>query len=385
MIFQTPRLDPREEKVLSDIRELWKTLKYRLVTRPTRWGGWFRRSLFARALRGSNSIEGYVVSPDDAMAAAEGDEPFDTDLRNESWLAVSQYRDAMTYVLKLSEDPSFEYHGSLLRSLHYMMTRHDLRRAGVWRQGPIYVQDERGSEPRVVYEGPPAERVPPLMDELIAWLRSDDGSSPMIRAAMAHLNLVMIHPFGDGNGRMGRCLQTLVLARAGVLDPAFCSVEEYLGRETDAYYNVCSVVGGGSWQPERDARPWVRLMLKAHFQQATRVLRREAEAGKVFEEIEKLIQGEAFRERAVTSLVNAAFGYKLRNSSYRAAEGEDVSQLTASRDLKALSSLGLLEPAGQGRGRVYVASARLREIRERCRLNHDPFEGDESAPSIPRH
>jgi Fic family protein len=49
---------------------------------------------------------------------------------------------------------------------------------------------------------------------------------------MAHLNLVMIHPFRDGNGRMARCLQSVVLAREGVLSPVFMSVEEYLGRNT---------------------------------------------------------------------------------------------------------------------------------------------------------
>ena len=79
----------------------------------------------------------------------------------------------------------------------------------------------------------------------------------MIRAAMAHLNLVMIHPFRDGNGRMARCLQTLVLAREGILSPEFSSIEEYLGRNTQAYYDVLADAGAGHWQPERDARPWV--------------------------------------------------------------------------------------------------------------------------------
>lgn len=57
-----------------------------------------------------------------------------------------------------------------------------------------------------------------------------------IQAGMAHLNLVMIHPFRDGNGRMARCLQSLVLARGGILDPVFISIEEYLGRNTQRYY-----------------------------------------------------------------------------------------------------------------------------------------------------
>jgi len=59
---------------------------------------------------------------------------------------------------------------------------------------------------------------------------------------MAYLNLTLIHPFSDGDGRMERCLQSYVLASAGVLSPVFTSVEEYLGRNTDRYYAVLTEV-----------------------------------------------------------------------------------------------------------------------------------------------
>lgn len=68
---------------------------------------------------------------------------------------------------------------------------------------------------------------------------------------MAHLNLVMIHPFSDGNGRMARCLQTLVLAREGILEPEFSSIEEYLGRNTQDYYSVLAETSEGSWHPKK--------------------------------------------------------------------------------------------------------------------------------------
>lgn len=119
----------------------------------------------------------------------------------------------------------------------------------------------------------------------------------MLRAAMAHLNLVLIHPFSDGNGRMARCLQTLVLARAGVLDPTFCSIEEYLGRNTDAYYAVLAEVAGGSFQPARDARPWIRFNLTAHFRQATTTLQRQREIA--------LIWGRSKRKRCEAVCPNA--------------------------------------------------------------------------------
>jgi Fic family protein len=104
----------------------------------------------------------------------------------------------------------------------------------------------------------------PLIAELLGSLNSKEHTSEIVRAAMSNLNFVMIHPFSDGNGRMGRCLQTLVVAREGILEPEFCSLEEYLGVEQLAYYQVLALVGGGSWHPKNDARPWLRFILKAH-------------------------------------------------------------------------------------------------------------------------
>src|SRR2546430_8694489 len=116
----------------------------------------------------------------------------------------------------------------------------------------IYVRREPTEA--IGYEGPNAAAVPSLMKTLVKSLAAQD-EPPLVAAAMAHLNLVMIHPFKDGNGRMARCLQTLVLARENIVAPVFSSVEEYLGRNTEAYYSVLSDVGRGAWNPSNDARP----------------------------------------------------------------------------------------------------------------------------------
>jgi Fic family protein len=102
---------------------------------------------------------------------------------------------------------------------------------------PLGARDER----RPAYTGPDAELVPPLMRELIEWLRDGDADAPACaRAAMAHLNLVGIHPWRDGDGRTAHALHTLVLARTGELDPEFSSIEEWLGARTNSvqYYEA---------------------------------------------------------------------------------------------------------------------------------------------------
>jgi len=358
-LFVAPELDEREQGVLGEIESLRRSLSYQ-TTGKTRWLGSLRRLSLARAIRGSNSIEGYNVSLDDAVAAAEGEEPLDA--KREAWEAVSGYRDAMTYILQLSDDRDFVYSAELLRSLHFMMVKYDLTKSpGRYRPGLIYVRDEDSGD--VVYEGPDVDQVSPLMANLAADLNRAAPAAPaVVRAAMAHLNLVMIHPFRDGNGRMARALQTLVLAREGILSPHFCSVEEYLGRNTPAYYGVLATVGAGSWQPERDTRPWLRFMLTAHLRQAKTILRRFKNYERLWDRLEIEIQRAGLSSRSITALSDAAVGLRVRNSTYRLADEGLDAPTTAARDLKAMTKAGLLEPRGETRGRYYVGSFELREI-----------------------
>lgn len=370
MIFKTPEPKKSERAVIERILEIRKQMRFMLAT-PRRWSGQMRRLTLARNIRGSNSIEGYKASVEDAIAVVEGEEPLDTN--SETRMALIGYRNAMTYVLELSKDPNFKFHEGYIRSLHYMMLAHDLNKhPGNWRPGSIYVRDEQKNE--IVYEGPDRELVEGLMQELVADLNAPSDIPEIIRAAMAHLNLVMIHPFSDGNGRMARCLQTLFLARQGILEPEFCSVEEYLGRIQQDYYDILAKVGAGSYRPERDARPWIRFMLKAHFIQASLVVWRMNVMSRMWEEMELEMKRRGLPDRMVFALVDAALKLKVRNASYRTIA--QITENLASRDLQTLVKERLLVAIGENRGRVYSASPELQDIRSRFweRFNpEDPF------------
>jgi Fic family protein len=377
MLFQTPELDAVESQVVSEIDGLRASTRAYLAE-PKRWTGSLRRVQFARGVQGSNSIEGYNAQLDDAVAIELGEVPLDAN--EETALAIKGYRDAMTYVLQLADEPRFHFGEQLLKSLHFMMTSYSLKnRPGRWRAGAIYVYNEETEQ--TVYEGPDFELVDDLVHELMYGLESETESNVLVRAAMAHLNLVMIHPFRDGNGRMARCLQTLVLARGGILEPVFSSVEEYLGRNTQSYYDVLTYVGGGAWHPDNDARPWVRYMLTAHLRQARTVLRRIKESDRIWTELDRIVRRNSLPERMMTALYDATMLFRVRNGVYRAlleqAE-EPISDQVASRDLRHLVDLGLLEARGERRGRYYVAGATLREFRRGMIADRDPR--DESDP-----
>lgn len=369
MLFKTPVLDEQEQEVLERIDEVRRTLSYAVTAR--RWTGSIRRMVQAQAVQGSNSIEGIHVTVDDAIAAVDNEEPLEAG--SEAWLAVTGYQSAMTYVLQLSDDPHFSFSRGLIRSLHFMMLQHELsKHPGKWRPGPIYVRNDDSGE--MVYEGPSESMVNDLMHELVETLNAVDNVPILIRAAMAHLNLVMIHPFSDGNGRMARCLQTLVLARQNILAPTFCSIEEYLGKNPQAYYDVLGQVGAGQWNPARDARPWVRFCLTAHYRQATRLVRWSRIYQRLWDSLEIEIRKRGLPDRVLLALSDAAFGYKVRNALYR--KSADVSELTGGRDLKVLVDQELLVARGEKRGRFYKASPSLEQLGRAAwepDTNIDPF------------
>jgi Fic family protein len=279
--------------------------------------------------------------------------------------AVAGYQQAMTYVLQLAKRPRLIYTSEVLCALHYMMLSHDLgKHPGNRRPGPISVQDLEKGE--VVYDGPDVEQVPPLITELVGFLNERNRVSPVVTAAMAHLNLVMIHPFSDGNGRMSRCLQSLVLARhVSELDPAFVSIEDYLGRHTRAYYDALDMVGRGRWNASTDTRPWIRFCLTAHYHQAVALMRRWQEYQKLWDALELEMTKYGLPDRTMFAMSDAALGLRVRNATYRNAA--DISSQVASRDLTDLVRCGLLSMEGRARGACYVATPVIRQIAARCK------------------
>lgn len=378
MLFEAPHMDAREIEVMDRLDTLRKSMRVQL-NEPRRWQGSLRRLSFARNIRGSNSIEGYEADLDDAAAVALGEEPLDAS--EETTLALEGYRNAMTYVLQLAQEPPIDISEQLIRSLHFMMTSYDLKtRPGRWRLGPIFVHDDEAEV--IVHEGAEISLVPGLMSELVSYMTSSTSEPDIVRGAMVHLNLVMVHPFRDGNGRMARCLQSLMLASGGVLSPIFMSIEEYLGRNTQDYYDVLAQVGGGSWSPERDARPWLRFVLTGHLRQALTLQRRIRDSERVWTELEALLARHRLPGRMIHAMFDAVTGFRVRNAIYRATlqeAEEQISEQSAGRDLKTLTDLGLLAPQGERRGRYYTRAGELLAIYQRvtanrtARSNDDPF------------
>ena len=360
MIYEYPNLDAIDQDVLGMIREQRKLLRHQVNQNPVRWTGFLRKNTFARALQGSNSIEGINANLIEAVAIIDNERP--ETLEEETIRALQGYRAAMTYIIAIHNDPHAEIDVQFIRSLHFMMMSYDMTKLpGQWRNGPIYVVREETGD--TVYEGPVETEIPSLIAELVKQINSaDDHESSTVLGAMAHLNLTMIHPFKDGNGRMARALQTLVIARNGVVSPVFSSIEEWLGRNTEAYYAILKDIGEGRWSPQNSALPWIRFCLRAHYQQAVTLMKRNIQVGRVWEKVHKLILDLGLPSRVESALMDASFGYHVKNQTYR--DENNISEAAASRDLKRLCDSGLLTPVGEKRGRYYLATEMLAEFRK---------------------
>ena len=374
VIYATPPLRDLDESVLDAIGALREDLHF-FLSEPRRWTGSLRRAEFARAARGSLSIEGYHTSVESAAAIIDGEEP--TDVRTETRLAIAGYREAMTCVLQIAPTAP-DINASLLLSLHFMMMQYDFsKHPGRWRPGAVWVSSSDGD---VVYEAPDRELVESLVDEALAQI-TDSEAPTSVTAAMAHLNLTLIHPFSDGNGRMARCLQTLVLAAAGEGTPEFVSIEEYLGANTPAYYAVLGEVAQGAWSPQNSALPWIRFCLTAHYRQALTVLRRIRELEALWDACEQIARRHKLSPRAVGAIVDAARGWHLRRSLYvtitKATAGEDISDAVATSDLAAMVRAGLLNPVGEKRGRYYAPTEELTNPWQRIRSRRPPADADD--------
>jgi Fic family protein len=351
-------LSSADQRVLADIDAARITLRKQIADTAPKIRASVRRFLAADAVAASNSIEGFKVSTIDVEDLIAGES--DVDVSEENRQETLAYQRMMTYIQTLHNVPDFCYSKGLLNALHWMLQghRHTGRKpAGQWRHGPVFVTD--ADDPSVAaYTAPDAEAVPGLTAELVDWLNTDDDTHPLVRAAMGHLHLVSIHPWPDGNGRMSRSLQTLMIAREGVLAPEFSSIEAWLGRARhtwDYYRELAS--RGKTYRPAQDVSSWVRFNLTAYHEQAQTVQKRLDRSSEVWRILAAFAERNDLDERVVSALHDVAMAGRVRRSRYEQAEGLSLQQ--AQRDLRDLVTARILAPVGRTRARYYQAGERF--------------------------
>jgi Fic family protein len=141
----------------------------------------------------------------------------------------------------LTQDRLFGWHAALFPTGYSGLTR---LQVGSWRTdntGPMQVVSGPIGNPerqRVHFEAPPADRLAFEMSRFLAWANGPSMEPPLIKAGLAHLWFVTLHPFDDGNGRIARAIGDLLLTRADGSPQRFYSLSAQIQRERKAYYDI---------------------------------------------------------------------------------------------------------------------------------------------------
>jgi Fic family protein len=199
------------------------------------------------------------------------------------------------------------------------------------------------------------------MHEFGKWLRAGGDRRPApVLAALAHLELVAIHPFHDGNGRTARALARYLLVRGGYALNGIVSLDAYLDLQRRTYFAAIRRAVGGAYKPGYDATPFVNYFIGAIAASAEHVLGQVKTLGGLVNELRATAVRRTLPPGLLDGLAYAWVNGNVRPADYTRITGRSVPG--ASRDLQLAVSLGYLEPTGHTRTRRYLVGPKLRQI-----------------------
>src|SRR6476620_1918205 len=298
---------------------------------------WVRR-MSSRALlleaHHTTHIEGTQLSIDQSARAWAGDTPPES--RPDDIRELLNYREAFDLVSEYltSGDPITE---GLIREIHRRLVQgvHGGEgQPGSYRVKQNYVANAVTRE--IVYTPPPPLDVPPMMRELVDWLRDTDDVHPVLVAGIAQFQLVHIHPFVDGNGRTSRLLSTLVLYRVGYDFRRLFTLSEYYDRDRAGFYGALQAV-----RTDMDLTGWLEYFARGLSSQLVEV-RNRGEAA-IRTDLLAREHGLNARQADVLALFAAEPGVSISDLEQR-VPGADRS--TLQRDLRRMLDLGLIAHSG---------------------------------------
>ena len=246
----------------------------------------------------------------------------------------------------LSEERLFGWHAALFPTGRSGMR--DIT-VGAWRTGAMQVVSGGIGREKIHYEAPDAEQLSAEMDTFIKWFNSSQEIDPILKAALAHFWFVTIHPFDDGNGRIGRAIAELALARADQTSQRFYSMSAQIESERNSYYNALEQCQKMTTDITRWME-WFLECLERALKRAETTVNHVLKNGRIWEKANEGPIND--RQRKVINRLLDDFEGNLNTSKY--AKMTKCSTDTALRDIQSLVKRGVLEKTpGGGRSTSY--------------------------------
>ena len=296
----------------------------------------------------SNEIEGVILNSDKVRSSIAKHLGIDTaglpqpDRYTEGVVQIMM--DAVTNCNKpLTPERLFNWHAALFptgRSGMYPIT------VGAYRTGgePMQIVSGAMGKEKVHYEAPPSDVVPDMMTDFLRWINSDNTvTDPVLKAAVAHLWFVTIHPFDDGNGRLTRTITDMQLAKADGFHLRFYSMSAEILREKKTYYEILEHTTSNS----TDITEWLEWFLntmKSSILRAEETVKRVVSKSSFWQRRREIPMNE--RQVKMVNMLWDGFTGKLTSSKW--AKITKTSQATALRDITDLIEKGILTAAADG-------------------------------------
>lgn len=250
---------------------------------------------------------------------------------------------------------------SLIKELHARLlsgVRGADKHPGAFRTQDVYIGSRAAGFEGARFVPPPMEHVAPLMEDLIAFTSGPTVYGPLIDSAIAHYQFESIHPFEDGNGRLGRLLIPLQLIGRGILDRPLLFVSRFLETHATEYRDsLLAVSQGGHWNA------WVTFFLEAVRATAVDALLR----------VDRIIGLQVEYRRRVQAVTTSSYALRALDlvfdavvvSARQIEERLGASPATSRATIETLARLGILEPYRRIRGAQYwLAEELLQQVYE---------------------
>ena len=302
---------------------------------------WLHRDVSIQRAAGTTRIEGASLDEEDVRRldrAAPARKLSEDERANVNALRAYEFIDF------LSDQADVPVDELVIRELnrYFIDGAPELHTPGVYRKGPNKVGDYA-----------PADQgdVPALMRSFALWFRDQDDTHPIVKAGIAHIHLIAIHPFWDGNGRTARGISTLLLQRSPFGFRKLLSLESFFFGARDRYFTAIERTLGAHFVPGYDATPWLESFVTAIQAHADWLIEQLRDWHRMMQDLQESGAEVGLMERQVDGQMFANRTGQITRSDYIDVTG--VSPITASRDLAKLVELGFLEPEGKTRSRIY--------------------------------
>jgi Fic family protein len=299
----------------------------------------------------SSAIEGVVLDPENvrsSLARRLGLEVGGLKVHKDRYVdgVVEMMLDAtQKFTEPLTKERLFDWHADLFPGVR---RTGDKFRVGAWRddsQGPMQVVSGPIGRHKIHYVAPATSRVEDEIGGFLKWLDGNEEQDPLLKAAIAHLWFVTIHPFEDGNGRMGRAIAEMCLSRSDGSAQRFYSMSSQILEERKGYYDVLEKTQAGSL----DITEWLTWFLGCldrAIEQSSRISDSALEKELFWQDLKKRNLSLNDRQKKVLNKVFSGFEGKLTRDKWMKIT--KASSRTALRDIGELVARGVIEQEEAG-------------------------------------